>query len=82
MSDSQSSSGVFDFENMLDISNGKKDKTGEVFRETQLYDFDDFRNIGDEKTLKSEKTSKKWTNSDIMRKSCDSNLPSEIQIHN
>lgn len=43
---------TFNFGNELDISNGKKDKTGEMFFK-QAYDFDDFQNIGDDKTIKS-----------------------------
>lgn len=47
-----SNDNTFNFGNELDISNGKKDKTGEMFFK-EAYDFDDFQNIGDDKTVKS-----------------------------
>ncbi len=51
-SQNNSQQNTFNFGNELDITNGRKDKTGEMFFK-QAYDFDDFQNIGDDKTVKS-----------------------------
>ena len=51
-SNATSHDNTFNFKNEIDISNGKKDKTGEMFYK-EAYGFDDFNNIGDDKTVKS-----------------------------
>ena len=57
MSDSHSSDNenTFNFNLELDMTNNKKERTGENFFRKE-YNFEDFQNQGDEKTFKSEKT--------------------------
>ena len=43
-----SNDNTYNFNYELDISNTKKEKTGEMF-----FNFDDFQNVGDDKTIKS-----------------------------
>ena len=71
-------SNEFNFENELDITQNRRDRTDQYFSK-EGFAFEDFMNIGD-RTMKSDKMSSKLHNntSDILRREQDSGIHPNI----